>query len=35
MLTEHEFQDTFKKWQKCWEQYIGVEGDYFKDYSGQ
>jgi hypothetical protein len=25
-LTEHRFQDPFKKWQKSWEQCIHVEG---------
>jgi hypothetical protein len=29
-LTQHDFQDAFKKWQKCWEWCICVEGDYFK-----
>jgi hypothetical protein len=29
-VTEHDFQNAFKKWQKCWEQCIHVEGDYFK-----
>jgi hypothetical protein len=29
-LTEHGFQDPFKKWQKCWEWSIHVERDYFK-----
>jgi hypothetical protein len=28
-LTEHDFQDAFKKWQKCWQQSIHAEGDYF------
>jgi hypothetical protein len=28
-LTEHDFQDACKKWQKCWEQCICTEGDYF------
>jgi hypothetical protein len=28
-LTEYDFHDTFKKVQKCWEQYICAEGDYF------
>jgi hypothetical protein len=34
-LTEHDFQDVFKKWQKRWEQCIHAEGDYFKGDSGQ
>jgi hypothetical protein len=34
-LTEHNFQDAFKKWQKCWEWCICVEGDYFKGDGGQ
>jgi hypothetical protein len=29
-LTEHYFQDAFKKWQKRWERFIHMEGDYFK-----
>jgi hypothetical protein len=28
-LTEHDFWDEFKKWQKHWEWCIHVEGDYF------
>jgi hypothetical protein len=28
-LTEHDFQDAFKKWQKSWERCISAEGDYF------
>jgi hypothetical protein len=27
-LTEHNFQDAFKKWQKRWERCICAEGDY-------
>jgi hypothetical protein len=34
-LTEHNFQDAFKKWQKRWEGWICVEGDYFKGDGGQ
>jgi hypothetical protein len=34
-LTEQEFQDAFKKWQKHWEWCIRVEGDYFKGDGGQ
>jgi hypothetical protein len=34
-LTEHDFQDAFKKWQKHWEWCIGAEGDYFKGDGGQ
>jgi hypothetical protein len=29
-LTEHDFQDAFKKWQKRWERCIHAEGDYFR-----
>jgi hypothetical protein len=29
-LTEHNFQDAFNKWQKCWERCIRVKGDYFE-----
>jgi hypothetical protein len=28
-LTEHGFQDAFKKWERCLERYIYAEGDYF------
>jgi hypothetical protein len=28
-LTEHDFQDAFKNWERCLEWYICVEGDYF------
>jgi hypothetical protein len=28
-LTEHDFQDAFKKCQERWEQRIHAEGDYF------
>jgi hypothetical protein len=34
-LTEHDFQETFKKWQKRWEWCICVEGNYFKGDGGQ
>jgi hypothetical protein len=34
-LTDHNFQDVFKKWQKHWEWYIHAEGDYFEADSGQ
>jgi hypothetical protein len=34
-LTEHDFQDAFKKWQKRWEQCIRAEGNYFEVYGGQ
>jgi hypothetical protein len=34
-LPEYDFQDTFKKWQKHWEQSIHAEGDYFKSDGGQ
>jgi hypothetical protein len=30
-LTEHDFQDAYKKWQKRWEWCIRAEGVYFKD----
>jgi DNA-directed RNA polymerase subunit L len=26
-LTEHNLQDAFKRWQKCWEHCICAEGD--------
>jgi hypothetical protein len=26
-LTEHDFQDAFEKWQKCWEQCMYVEAN--------
>jgi transposase len=34
-LTEHDFQDAFKKWQKCWEWCIFAEGEYFEGDGGQ
>jgi hypothetical protein len=34
-LTEYDFQDAFKKWQKPWEQCISAEGDYFEGDCGQ
>jgi hypothetical protein len=34
-LTEHNFQDEFKEWQKRWEQCIHAEEDYFKGDGGQ
>jgi hypothetical protein len=34
-LTEHNFQDAFKNWLKCWEWCICVEGDYFEGDGGQ
>jgi hypothetical protein len=34
-LTEHDFQDVFKKWQKRWERCICTEGDYFEGDGGQ
>jgi hypothetical protein len=34
-LTEHDFQDAFKKWQKHWEWCVHVEVDYVEGYSGQ
>jgi hypothetical protein len=33
-LTEHDFQDAFKKWQKRWERCIHVEGGYFEGDGG-
>jgi hypothetical protein len=33
-LTDHDFQDAFKKWQKRWEWCIHVEGDYFEGDGG-
>jgi hypothetical protein len=34
-LTEHDFQDAFKKWQTHWERCIRAEGDYFEGDGGQ
>jgi hypothetical protein len=34
-LTEHNFQDVFKKWQKRWERCIRTERDNFEGYGGQ
>jgi hypothetical protein len=34
-LTEQDFQNAFKKWQKHWERYICMVGGYFKGDSGQ
>jgi hypothetical protein len=34
-LTEHNFRDAFKKWQKHWEWWIHAEGDYFEADGGQ
>jgi hypothetical protein len=34
-LTEHDFQEAFKKWQKRWERCIRAEGDYFEVDGGQ
>jgi hypothetical protein len=34
-LTEHNFQDTFKKWQKHCEWFIRAEGDCFEGDRGQ
>jgi hypothetical protein len=33
-LTQHDFQDAFKKWQKHWGQCIRMEGDYFEGHGG-
>jgi hypothetical protein len=30
VLTEYDYQDVFKKWQKRWKLCIHVEGDYFE-----
>jgi hypothetical protein len=35
ILTEHEYQDAFKKWQKRWKRFISVEEDYFEGDGGQ
>jgi hypothetical protein len=35
ILTDHEFEDAFKMWQKCWELCIHAEGDYFEGDGGQ
>jgi hypothetical protein len=34
-LTEHNFQDKFRKWQKSWEGCIRAERDYFEGDGGQ
>jgi hypothetical protein len=34
-LTEHDFQDAFKKWQKHLEGFIRAGGDYFEGDGGQ
>jgi hypothetical protein len=34
-LTEHDFKDAFKKWQKLWERCICKEGDCFEGDGGQ
>jgi hypothetical protein len=34
-LTEHDFEDAFKKCQKRWEWCIHVKGDYFNGDGGQ
>jgi hypothetical protein len=35
ILTEHDFQDAFRKWQKKrWELCTRVEGDYFEGHGG-
>jgi hypothetical protein len=34
-LTEHNFQDAFKKWQKHWEWCLHAERDYFEGDSYQ
>jgi hypothetical protein len=35
ILTEHDFQDAFRKCQKHWERCINAEGNYFECDSGQ
>jgi hypothetical protein len=35
ILTEHDFRDAFKKWEKCWERCIHAAGDYFEGDGGQ
>jgi hypothetical protein len=35
VLTEHEFHNAFKKWQKRWKWCIRSEGDYFECDGGQ
>jgi hypothetical protein len=34
-LTDRDFQDAFKIWQKCWEGCISAEWDYFEGEGGQ
>jgi hypothetical protein len=34
-LTKHNFQDAFKKWQKCLEWCVRAERDYFEGDGGQ
>jgi hypothetical protein len=34
-VTEHGFQDAFKKWQKHWERRVRAEEEYFGDDGGQ
>jgi hypothetical protein len=34
-LTEHDFQDAFRKWHKRWEWCILAERDFFEDDGGQ
>jgi hypothetical protein len=34
-LTEHDFQDEFKNWQKCWEPCIPAEGNCFQGDGGR
>jgi hypothetical protein len=35
ILREHDFPDAFKKWKKCWERCVRVEGGYFGGDGGQ
>jgi hypothetical protein len=34
-LTEQDFQDAFKNWQKRWKRCIHAKGDYFEGDGGQ
>jgi hypothetical protein len=34
-LTKHDFQNAFKKWQKCLLRCIHMKGDYFKGDGGE
>jgi hypothetical protein len=30
-LAKEHFQDALQKWQKCWDRYVCLQGDYFID----